>query len=361
MAAEQEHLPNLDGLRTLAAFTVVFGHCQAVCAFPIGPDSSLQWLKRLLFEQAALGVQFFFVLSGFLITRIVLREQRREKGFDLRLFWLRRVLRIWPVYFLVVALGGLAAATGWAAVAMPYNQWGLLLTFLENFDLLHLLKQGLPYGHIFSVLWSVSIEEQFYLIYPILLMLVPRRFYLMLFSSIILASLRYKVLHSAGPEVGFHTFSQCYELAIGCLLALLTPQPPKWCTSLSPWFLLVPYGLALGQILRPEWPWIPYSLPWLFGLIVLDQAFCQRSWLQTRRIPLVNWLGKFTYGIYSYHMVFALLVFHLMELQGTKPHTLVTYVFYVTAVSLCAVCFSLASYRWLERPCLRLKDRLRPQ
>ncbi len=162
MSAPKDHLPNLDGLRTLAAFTVVFGHCHAVCAFPIGPDSSLQGIKHLLFEQAVRGVEFFFVLSGFLITRIVLREQSGPKGFNLRLFWMRRILRIWPVYFLVSALGGCAAATGWPAVAMPHNQWALILTFLDNFDLLYLIEQGLSYGLIVSVLWSVSIEEQWW-------------------------------------------------------------------------------------------------------------------------------------------------------------------------------------------------------
>lgn len=354
----KEHLPNLDGLRTLAALTVVLGHCNAISAFPIQPDSSLQGLKHFLFGQAVLGVQFFFVLSGFLITRIVLREQDQNNGFDIRLFWLRRILRIWPVYFLVAALAGLGAAFGWPALAMPHNQWPLILTFLENFDLLHLLEQGLPYGMIVSVLWSVSIEEQFYLVYPILLLLVPRRFYLPVFLAIVLASLRFKMLHEGGPGAGFHTLSQTYELAIGCLLAVLWPTPPPWSKTISPWLLLLPYILCLIQIVFPSWS-IPYSLPWLFGLIVVDQAFCAQSWLQTRRIPLINPLGKVTYGIYCYHMIFALLIFHLMQARGTPPHTMASFALYLGTVSSLVIAFSLASYRWIERPCLRLKDRLR--
>lgn len=356
MSAAKDHLPNLDGLRTLAAFTVVFGHCHAVCAFPINPDSSLQGLKHLLFDQAVRGVEFFFVLSGFLITRIVLREQDGPAGFQLRLFWMRRILRIWPVYFLVTAVGGLAAATGWPAVAMPHNQWALILTFLENFDLLQLIQQGLPYGLIVSVLWSVSIEEQFYLFYPLLLVLVPRRFYLPLFLAIVLASLRFKMLAS-GPAVGFHTFSRCYELGIGCVLALLWPRPPEWAGKIPSWLSLLPYGLCLLLVLGPG---SPYWLPWLFAWIVFDQAYCQRSWLQTRRVPLLNALGKITYGIYSYHVIFALAVYHAMRWHGIPPHTLGTFAFYVAAVSLLVVGFSLASYRWMERPLLRWKERMRP-
>lgn len=361
LAAEKDHLPNLDGLRTLAAFTVVLGHCHAVSAFPIHADSSLQWLKRLLFEQAALGVQFFFVLSGFLITRIVLREQGQEKGFDIRLFWLRRVLRIWPVYFLVAALGGLAAATGWTDFAMPNNQWPLILTFLENFDLLHLIQQGLPYGRIVSVLWSVSIEEQFYLVYPLLLILVPRRLYPPVFLAILAAALRFKLVHISGPAIGFHTFSQVYELGIGCFLGALFPNRPRWCNTVPRLVLLMPYLFCLLQIVQPQWPTIPFSLPWLFGLVVLDQAYCEQSWLQSRRIPLINSLGKLTYGIYCYHMIFVLAVFNLMKLLGVLPHTIPTFALFVGSVGLLTVSFSLASYRWLESPCLKLKNRLRPQ
>lgn len=349
MSAAKDHLPNLDGLRTLAAFTVVFGHCHAICAFPIGPDSSLQWFKHLLFEQGVRGVEFFFVLSGFLITRIVLREQTSEGGFHLKLFWLRRILRIWPVYFLVAAIGGMAGLI-WPALAMPHNRWLLILTFLENFDLLHLIQQGLSYGLIVSVLWSVSIEEQFYLFYPILLVMVSRRFYLPLFVAIVAASLRFKMLQS-GPD--FHTLSRCYELGIGCLLAVLWPGQPAWFRKIPPWLLLLPYGLCF------LWSNNPALLPWLFGLIVLDQAYCERSWLQTRRFPLLNKLGKITYGIYSYHIIFALAVYHGMRWQGTPPHTLATFAFYVGAVSLLVVGFSFASYRWLEQPCLRLKERMR--
>lgn len=326
-------------------------------AFPIRPDSGLQWLRSLFFEQAALGVQFFFVLSGFLITRIVLKEQSQDKGFDIRLFWVRRILRIWPVYCVVVALGSLLAAMGNPDFAMAHNRWALMLTFLENFDLMRLLQQNLPYGHIVSVLWSVSIEEQFYLVFPILLILVPRRFYAPVFLAIVAASLRFKIVQGGVPAIGFHTFYQVYELGIGCLLAVLFPRCPGWTSSIPAWLLMTPYLLSLALVLQPT---VPFLLPWFFGLIVMDQAYCQQSWLQTRRIPLINSLGKMTYGIYCYHMIFALGVFNLMRLQGTMPHTLASFAFYVGTVSLMTVGFSAASYRWLERPCLRLKERMRP-
>jgi peptidoglycan/LPS O-acetylase OafA/YrhL len=333
------HLPNLDGLRTLAATAVVLGHSHIFFQGYV-PGG---WVEDFFFRQAGLGVQFFFVLSGFLITRIALNQMDSPEGFSLRRFWIRRILRIWPVYFLVVAVAALLALTCGPFFNMVYNNWALLLCFLENFDLLALLPQQHAPGFIVSVLWSVSIEEQFYFLYPLLLVLLPRRFYPVLFGSVVLAAGAYKLANqSSHPlSVQFHTFSACYELGIGCLLALaVQKRQPRRLSGLPYLALLLPLPIDWHLLLRPL----------LFAAIICDQAFCPDSWLQTRFVPGLNQLGKITYGLYSYHMIVCMLLYQILHARGLEPRGPAPFCLYLLILFSLSIGVSWASYRWLERP-----------
>lgn len=337
-----DRLPNLDGLRTIAATLVVLAHSQqfwtvAGCSF-----TPVAWVQAYLFEESFPAVQFFFVLSGFLITRGILADIAGTQGFSLGKFLLRRVARIWPVYYLVVSVAALLAWKGGPLFTMWHNNWALLLCFLENFDLMRLMKANLVQGVIVSVLWSVSIEEQFYLVYPLLLMLIPRRCYGAFLALVVLgaATAKYRGMFNV-----FHTLSACYELSLGCLLAWLVhgrkPIDPHPSLSLLPYLMLfLPLEHPIKSVLQPI----------LFAGIIYDQAFCDRHWLQTRFIPGLNPLGKLTYGIYSYHMIVVMLSYQLLRywhLQGFP-----SFMLYLTVVLSLSIGLSWISYRWIEHPIL---------
>ncbi|MCO1579992.1 acyltransferase [Crossiella sp. SN42] len=132
----------LDGLRAIAALMVVFFHYG-------GPDRLQGWI----------GVQVFFVLSGYLITTLMLREESRTGKVALKAFYLRRAFRILPVYFLVLAVTAICAlATGTYASSNLGPEMPLYLTFFNEF------AGGTPYGHS----WSLGIEQKFYLLWPLL-------------------------------------------------------------------------------------------------------------------------------------------------------------------------------------------------
>lgn len=348
------HLPNLDGLRTVAAFLVFLQHCNHFPIYSGAPFFITGLMQRVFFNQAHLGVQFFFVLSGFLITRIVL-EQMDSQRFRLGEFWKRRILRIWPVYFLVCLLGLALSFTGWPNFAMAHNRWPMLLAFLENYDLRSVLAAGLQQGYIVSVLWSVSIEEQFYLVYPLLLLLVPRRFYGPFLMAVLVLAGAYKV--SVGPDSldgQFQTFSSCYELGWGCLLAVWVGSRGRHLGKLFP---LAYLALAL-TLFAPKQAILTSLIallrPLLFCAILVDQAYCPHSALQTRKVPGLNWLGKFTYGFYCYHVVFVILAHGLLLQNGLEPRSLGSYLLYVLTAGLLAVMASFLSYFLMERPLLRL-------
>jgi len=145
------HYASLDGLRAAAVLLVLCGHT------PFGGYHPK--------ELAGLGVHLFFVLSGFLITALLMREQAISGRIDLKAFITRRVLRIFPAYYTFLCLTALAATLGWAS-DVPWHSWVAASLFVSN-----IWGRGYALGQT----WSLSLEEQFYLLWPGLLYLLGRR------------------------------------------------------------------------------------------------------------------------------------------------------------------------------------------
>ena len=143
--------PELDGLRFYAFLGVFVYHTL--------PSQAMPWLWGAVIKSGAAGVDLFFALSAFLITSLLLRERQQTGRISLRLFYLRRILRIWPLYFVVLALGVVLAHTV-PDQRLPWYYIAGYLLFIGNWV-------SAAFGHpqsICSPLWTVSIEEQFYLV-----------------------------------------------------------------------------------------------------------------------------------------------------------------------------------------------------
>ena len=161
--------PNLDGLRFFAFFAVFLAHSfysenEAVLSSPIHQQIK-QWNIFGIY-----GVNFFFVLSGFLITYLLMAEEDRFKKIHIPAFYMRRVLRIWPLYYAIVFVGFVLFPIGKQLIGespeLQGNIWHYIF-FINNY--------GEPPGTaILGVLWSIAIEEQFYLFWPLLIGLVFR-------------------------------------------------------------------------------------------------------------------------------------------------------------------------------------------
>jgi peptidoglycan/LPS O-acetylase OafA/YrhL len=363
-ASRPTYLPNLDGLRTLAALAVFATHVGYCVTFPSGDSLLLNGFKIAFLHNSRLGVRFFFVLSGFLITRIILHAETSPEGFSLKQFYLKRVLRIWPVYYMTVFIGFLGTLTGIAYLHMQNNNWPLLLAFAENFDLIAL--DGTERGALVSVLWSVSIEEQFYLVYPLLLLALPARWRSTGALAFFGLSLWYRWFCGVFSVRGLvHTLSAAGDLALGCLLAIELRQRPALqarVARLPGWVSWLPYGLVLATIALqhqfPRWGEMQLLLCSLqsaaFAAILLDQAFRAQSPLNLSRAPWLNRLGKYTYGFYCYHLacIFALRILCANYRDLNQLSFLEFGLFFVVAWLL-AQTVSYLSYRFYELPFLR--------
>ena len=225
-------IPSLDGLRTVSIALVLIGHAFHVYGF--GTSGNF----------GNLGVRVFFVISGFFITGLLVREIERTSTVNLLKFYFRRTLRIFPPYYFYLIVVGSAAALGLAAVPLS----SLIYSSAYVTDYVE------PTGWLVGHTWSLAVEEQFYLILPGFLMLLGIRRAKVLLIAIVLFAPFVRVLDfwASGPDQvwvlkGFHANADA--LAIGCLLSLFRVSLHKlafYRRFLGSWivFLLLPLILA---------------------------------------------------------------------------------------------------------------------
>jgi len=357
-APRRFYQPELDGLRFYAFLGVFVCHTLPYEeAFYRGLHMPLPWLWGAISKSGAAGVDLFFALSAFLITSILLRERQQTGGISLRRFYLRRVLRIWPLYFFLVALGAVLSRT-MAHQSLPWYYVAGYLLFVGNW--VHAVF-GQPTS-ICSPLWTVSIEEQFYLIWPVLMKLLGRRGMIIAgFVTLLLATVSRVGFMLAGWSGGFIYYgstSRSDSLALGILLALFLDRLPRPARA-TRWLLLA--GGLTGWIVSSRWlneqPG-PVDMRMVLGRLMVSLAAgaILYAGLDSRsRLLRGDWvlrLGKVSYGLYMLHLtVILVLVSLLRPVWGWQ----------LLATKLLAFCMTvvvaLASYRWLESPFLRMKDR----
>jgi peptidoglycan/LPS O-acetylase OafA/YrhL len=355
-AASSDHLPGLDGLRAIA-IGVVFGFHLSL------PGFSLGWS----------GVQLFFVISGFLITGILLRSRSRPRYF--RNFYIRRTLRIFPIYYLVIAIYFVAAylqGDGATAKLFPYY-----LTYSQTYPQLVTRYASAPLlGHT----WTLAIEEQFYLLWPLAIFLLRGKWLAVALAACVALALGERiVVHGfANPFLSLGLLpSQIDLLAAGSAIAVLAAaRPVAWMRRLG--YLLAGAGVVVAGAMvahaglgvfwsaftwvpLPIGPYFPTAMAVLFAGIVA---------LTATRAPLTRWLanrpmmriGKISYGLYLFHpFVFTWIDRLSAPLRPTGPKSWASRLVVlgimaakVGATVLVAEC----SWRFFEGPINALKDRL---
>lgn len=316
-----KRIPSLDGLRAISILLVVLGHW-----------AELRYHSDVAGAFANLGVRIFFVISGYLITTLLLKDHARRGTIRLRDFYVRRAYRILPaamLYMLPVFV------IFWHE--LRWYHMAAVALYLANFDFSH------PWflGH----LWSLSVEEQFYFLWPGVLKKWHRHRVAILAGVIAFAPV-YRVichwlhLHGRADE----TFPAVADvLAIGCLLAIFADRLPKiknsWALLMLVPVMLVPVYMGLlkfhvnALLLFVLWPLMHVCIAGLLLHVV-------RSAYGILNVQSVMWLGKISYSLYLWQQLFVF---------GThsKP-----WYFALGAVGMASV-----SYYLVEQPMLRLRER----
>jgi peptidoglycan/LPS O-acetylase OafA/YrhL len=333
---------SLDGLRFLAIVPVIWHH-----STPRPLDG--------IWGKGPLGVHLFFAISGFLITTLLLRERASEGGLGLGGFYARRALRIFPLYYLTL---GLYALRAWlflpdsARRAHFFASLPYYATYTGNW----FVDYGVSHPVIFGFSWSLATEEQFYLVWPWLLLL-SRGWRLPLIVLVALLGIDFAAEHGMLASV----------LGSGAPLAIVTSISAPICLG-----SLLALGLhhrrsadALALLLARRAS-APLALFVLIVLIALDApllsihlamtalvgAVCVRpdhGLARPLELRAVSYVGLVSYGLYLFHVSAITLVKTLLPGAGA---------FWVfVSASAVSLAMAAASFRWLERPFLRLKDR----
>jgi peptidoglycan/LPS O-acetylase OafA/YrhL len=363
------YFENLDGLRFFCFLSVFLFHSFHTNVAAIKSDSLYQFVKNDLFGNGNLGVNFFFVLSGFLITYLLIEEKHLNGQIDILRFWVRRVLRIWPLFYLCVFLGFVAFPFLKSYFGQVPNENASLwhyLFFVNNFDL---IQKGLPDSSILSVLWSIAVEEQFYFAWPILLYVLPVKRYWIAFTVIILGSLIFRAVYDVYESHEWSTFSCMGDLAIGATGAWLVQQYPlfkSYFETLTRWEILSAYVLLiLVYFFRDEvllsthairiFERFFISIVMLF--VILEQNYAKNSWFKFSRAGLISKLGVITYGLYSLQFVGILVTTTFTQRFHLNTQRWQVLVLETTVALLATIVMGVISFRFFEKPFLNLKTR----
>lgn len=360
-----KYFPGLNALRFFAASLVIFHHVEQYKNWVGLPNL---WGNPVIDSMGHQAVSFFFVLSGFLITYLLLTEKEKKGAIHLGRFYLRRALRIWPLYFLIVFVALLllpnlvfdlfGAKTYGSSVVIS------LLLFLPN-----LLRIIMPQLVGANQLWSVGIEEQFYLIWPVLISIFAKRIVPFLLSFItlkfiinisIVASLDY--IQAESIIVKVKQFLMLYELfpveqmAIGGLGAALIYLGYGRLLKiiyhpLSLFFSLI--LLTVLSFLETRFVFSSYLDAVLFIVIIMN--ICHHSYLhRPLEWKLFKHLGDISYGIYMWHTIVIALILKLIYFfELTSQVNLILHLssFIITLL------VAHLSYQYFEKPFLKLKEK----
>lgn len=356
---EKLYFPSLTGLRAIAAFCVLFTHVERYrmmegrAAVLSGPFNSFA---------GGLAVTFFFVLSGFLITSLLLKEKERTGTIQVAKFLKRRALRIWPLYYAVLTAGYLVSIFVLKDTDSDPWQNGLVLNVLMLSNVAFAFNM-IP--NMIIQMWSVGTEEQFYFIWPFLVRHTALHKLSKVFLAVIVCWGALDIfVHFAGDArmraLVFRTRIDC--MAIGGLFALAVLQRDQLRGWMAPCYRLILHRLTgmAGLVIfvgllaaSRHWNNSFYQLyALLFGILIVRTSQQPVRWLESA--PL-KFLGKISYGIYLLHHFVIYLIFREMSFMLALPSPWGDLAVFVPACLFSVLTASL-SYRLLESPFLRRKD-----
>src|SRR5882762_7460398 len=348
------YIPQFDGLRGLAILSVLIGHSGFVEALP----------HAGMLEYTRFGVDLFFVLSGFLITGILTDSRGSQHYF--RNFYARRALRIWPLYYLVLFVAFVVAPL-FAPSMRPtaVSVWPAFVFYVQN--IVFAYRTTYPFG--LGATWSLAVEEQFYLTWPVLVFLLKRQTLSLVSVCLVVVSTSVRLtsyFHGAPPTFPhMFTLARLDSIAFGCLAALWLRSPT--CT-LARWrvrsYQFLGFGLGstvLARILMHRnssivsYTFLAMAFTGLLGISLISDP---RSSLLGRSLSAgwLRYVGKISYGLYLWHLpLFILWVRFVGSLGFLGPYQLARNVLAFFGELLLAALAASISWRFFEEPILYFK------
>jgi len=359
---QKHYYPQLNALRGIGIISVFLYHSYKP---QFGAGFFMQFVA-FCYENIYLSMDMFFALSAFIITHLAFIEIEKNGSFSFKNFMVRRILRIWPIYFIILAIAYIAvkkiAFHYHIPVTLPPAGWYVF--FVSNFYL---------EGHVFFLrqLWTISVEEQFYIIWGICLLAMNKRISLVI-VIFCLISIAFNFYSAFGTEnVYYHSLTYLFDLMCGAWFAHLIHKKaaiikyissPTFFRSMSlylflPIFFLSYYFLnnmftgttnnILDVIMR-----IIFIIH--MCIIFVDQMYNENSFFNLSNRKFLIYVGKIAYGVYCFHGLILTVGFLLISKLSIQINS------FLAALILFAITLLVGtiSYKFIEKPIINLKNRL---
>ncbi len=344
--------PSLNGLRALSIVLVIIHH-SALMNNVFAGLNSLIWLKPILLfiEDGHLGVNVFFVISGFLITSLLLQEEIISKNVSLKNFYIRRVIRIFPAYYFLLFVYFILQLIG--LIHINKTSWLTAITYTKYFNW--------NVDWLTSHAWSLSIEEHFYLIWPLIFVYSIKHRIKIAFSIFLIVPLirAFIFFHPINWVNDLTLFTRADSIALGCIFALYKDEiikiiQPHWrkvfylsilslfllsyfkynYARLGLSFIFIPLGTTYGSIANIA-----------IAIIMMYSVFGpQKFWFKFLNLKIINSVGLLSYSIYLWQQIFIYGISNYWI--GKSPQNLV---FIIIA--------AMISYYFIEKPFLKMKNK----
>lgn len=352
MKEDRIYLSGLNGLRAIAALSVVIAH--------ISQEGIADFGFPRLFDlpMAGYGVTLFFVISGFLITYLLINEIRKTDTVSVSKFYIRRILRIWPIYYLFVLISFFVFSILKQSDQILVPELWYYIFFAANFPFI--AQNGIL---ILVHYWSIGVEEQFYLFWPWVarfskskLLKVAVLILILLFAAKIIS---WFVWGSPSFVYRFFMVTRFHCMMIGAISAILFASQHQLFIRIfshkliqaMAWFLFFVMGFGLIRfpaVIGQEFI-ATVSVSMILGQVIIERR------LFNLELPIFDFIGKISYGIYVIHPLIVMLLSRLFK--PLEMNLFLKYVLVYFAVIGLTILLSWLSYRYFERPFLNLKTK----
>ncbi|RFC55736.1 acyltransferase family protein [Brumimicrobium aurantiacum] len=359
------YFKNLNAIRFIAASLVIIHHTEQIKnIFHIENN----WGNQGVAIVGKLGVILFFVLSGFLISYLLFKEKDTIGNIDVKKFYVRRILRIWPLYFLIVIMAffifpfvDALSIPGYESLGSKGNVVEMFLLYIFMMPNIVLTVYGVvPYA---SQLWSIGTEEQFYLIWPILNKKINNKWLLML--SVIGIYLIIKIILNFSPDSSsIELYRKIWNtvpidcMAIGGVFAIIAYSQSamvkkiksilfnkilQWCV-----LALTIYFLIIGYVLPSPIGFFHYEFySILFGVLILNFA-CNENRIFSMENSILNFLGRISYGLYMFHSVSIVLAIYLCSTFDQSSNFLLYSIIFSFTIVIASLSYYLFENRFIK-------------
>ncbi len=362
MMKQKKYFPQLDAIRGLSFLCVFFFHAYK----PILGNSVIEKILAYVYSNLTLSIDVFFVLSSFLLTFLGISEYQKYGKFSFKNYFIRRALRIWPLYYLLmffsfVILKKIALYSG-LQLTLPPSGWYLF--FIANYYSI---------GHVFflQVLWTLSVEEQFYLVWGICLTLFQKKL-----KTVILLFILVSVIFNLwggiqNLSIYFHTLTYLFDMMAGAYAALCVYnksnivkvlQRLSGLKSVLFYLILIPFFIgcyfisgSLNEILNNI-----FSVMMRFAfiiyccLVIIDQMVNEQRIFDFAKNRIIVYTGKISYGLYCFHgFVISICGIVIQKYKIEIPSVFLLFILLIITFIVASL-----SYYIIEKPFLKLKGKL---